>query len=138
MTLMYSIYRRIRRFLPLACIWTRHQNTSTRYYWTCRANPIKKQYGREQIACLIFIAVTKSALSLDDVKNLFDLQKNKYSIEEAYTYFAGRFDMILNENEIMKIKPEEKEKALLENIILTVVSNIHLHKLLEETFGNKV
>ena len=102
------------------------------------ANPIKKQYGREQIACLIFIAVTKSALSLDDVKNFFDLQKNKYSIEEAYTYFAGRFDKILNENEILKIKPEEKEKALLENIILTVVSNIHLHKLLEEAFGNKV
>jgi len=72
------------------------------------------------------------------VRNLFDLQKNKYSIEEAYTYFAGRFDKILNENEIMKIKPEEKEKALLENIILTVVSNIHLHKLLEEAFGNKV
>ena len=74
------------------------------------ANPIKKQYGREQIACLIFIAVTKSALSLDDVKNLFDLQKNKYSIEEAYTYFAGRFDKILNENEIMKIKtPKQAE-----------------------------
>ena len=35
------------------------------------ANPIKKQYYRDQIAALIFIAVTKNALSLDDVGALF-------------------------------------------------------------------
>ena len=43
------------------------------------ANPIKKQYGRDQIACLLFIALTKNALTLDDVAGLFELQKSRYS-----------------------------------------------------------
>ena len=34
------------------------------------ANPIKKQYYREQIAYLIFIAVAKSVLSLEDIQLL--------------------------------------------------------------------
>ena len=32
------------------------------------ANPVKKQYGREQIACLFFIAMGKSVLSLEDLQ----------------------------------------------------------------------
>ena len=31
------------------------------------ANPVKKQYGREQIAYLIFITVAKTVLSLEDL-----------------------------------------------------------------------
>ncbi len=95
-------------------------------------NPVKKQYGRDQIAYLIFIAVTKSALSLDDVQGLFRLQKQRCSCEEAYSYFCERFDRLLNDEE--KIREDDREKMLLENVIVTAVSNIRLRKLLEEAF----
>ena len=39
-------------------------------------NPVKKQYSREQIAYLIFIAVTKSVLSLDELM-LFIMRQKK-------------------------------------------------------------
>ena len=38
-------------------------------------NPIKKQYSRESIAYLIFIAVAKTVVSLDDIEALIKLQK---------------------------------------------------------------
>ena len=100
------------------------------------ANPIKKQYGRDQIAYLIFIAVTKSALSLDDVDRLFHLQKERYSVQEAYKYFCERFDQMLNENKMVLSKQEDK--ALLDRIIMTVVSNISLRKLLNDAFGTEI
>ena len=39
------------------------------------ANPVKKQYGREQIAYLFFIAVAKSVLSLDALTGFIQLQQ---------------------------------------------------------------
>ena len=39
------------------------------------ANPVKKQYGRDQIAYLFFIAVAKSVLSLDALTGFIHLQQ---------------------------------------------------------------
>ena len=39
------------------------------------ANPVKKQYGREQIAYLFFIAVAKSVRSLDALTGFIQLQQ---------------------------------------------------------------
>ena len=94
-------------------------------------NPVKKQYGRDQIAYLIFIAVTKSAISLEDADRLFRLQKEKYSTQEAYEFFWERFDKLLNDENVSTGKSEEAK--LLDNIIMTVVSQIRLHQLLEKT-----
>ncbi len=95
-------------------------------------NPVKKQYGRDQIAYLIIIAVTKSVLSLDDVDRLFRLQKERCSTEEAYRYFSERFDAIMSGQE--KTKEDDRERMLLDSIITTVVSKIRLDKLLKESF----
>ena len=63
------------------------------------ANPIKKQYGREQIACLIFIAVTKNTLSLDEVAAVFEMQKGVCEIQDAYVRFSEIFEsFITNRN----------------------------------------
>ena len=94
-------------------------------------NPVKKQYGRDQIVYLIFIAVTKSAISLEDADRLFRLQKEKYSTQEAYEFFCERFDKLLNDENVSTGKSEEAR--LLDNIIMTVVSQIRLHQLLEKT-----
>jgi len=102
------------------------------------ANPIKKQYGRDQIASLIFIALTKSALSLEDVANIFRLRKESYSTEEAYTYFSKRFEAVMNDNEAPKKIEDDLLKGLLEKIISTIVSNIRLHDLLAKSFSNEI
>ncbi len=39
------------------------------------AKPVKKQYYTEQIAYLIFIAIAKSVLSLEDINLFIQLQK---------------------------------------------------------------
>ena len=59
------------------------------------SNPVKKQYGRDQIACLIFIAVAKSVLSLDNIHMMFDIQRQTYDNETAYNYFCTEFKHIL-------------------------------------------
>ena len=102
------------------------------------ANPVKKQYGRDQIAPLIFIALTKSALSLEDVAHIFELRKKSYDTEEAYAYFSKRFEAMMNENDPPKKAEDDLLKGVLEKIISTIVANIRLHDLLSKTFGNKI
>ena len=41
-------------------------------------NPVKKQYYRDQIADIFFIAVAKSVLSLENIQLLLEIQKNHY------------------------------------------------------------
>ena len=50
-------------------------------------NPVKKQYDRKQIASLIFIAVAKNVLSMDDILLLFKMQEKTYEPKRAYDYF---------------------------------------------------
>jgi len=52
------------------------------------ANPVKKQYGRDHIAYLFFIAIAKSVLSLDALTGFIKLQQQTYTLPEAYDYFA--------------------------------------------------
>lgn len=100
------------------------------------ANPVKKQYGRDQIAYLIFIALTKCVLSLEDVAGLFDIQKRTSTCEEAYECFTKFFEEDLQRmsqgKEISPLKEKNKEKALLKTLITTVVQHIYLNELLSD------
>ena len=58
-------------------------------------NPVKKQYNRDQIAALIFIAVAKSVLSLDNIHMMFEIQRQTYDNETAYNYFCQEFEQVL-------------------------------------------
>lgn len=64
-------------------------------------NPIKKLYYRDQIAKLIFIAVTKSVLSLNDAGFIFQLQEEKLSVKEAYMLFVDKVDICFSGSAIM-------------------------------------
>lgn len=72
-------------------------------------NPIKKQYNRDQIACLIFIAIAKCALSLEDINELLKLQKEVCDAKRAYEYFVYEFQQAV-EN-VFEGKPLEEIKA---------------------------
>ena len=100
-------------------------------------NPVKKRYGREQIAYLIFIALTKSVLSLDALINFIALQKRTYSLQKAYDYFCQQFESILlftaEVKDTLDIVGEDTtdEKRLLFSCIVAVTQKIYLERCLE-------
>ncbi len=99
-------------------------------------NPVKKQYGREQIAYLFFIALTKNVLSLDGLINFIALQKRTYSLQKAYDYFCEQFENTLlftaEIKDTLDIAGEDTtdEKRLLFSCIVAVTQKIYLEKCL--------
>ncbi len=57
--------------------------------------PVKKQYYVEQIAYLIFISVAKSAASIENLSQLFRIQRDTYDSKTAYDYFCSEFENML-------------------------------------------
>ena len=100
-------------------------------------NPVKKQYGREQIAYLFFIALTKNVLSLDGLINFIALQKRTYSLQKAYDYFCEQFENTLlftaEVKDTLDIAGEDTtdEKRLLFSCIVAVTQKIYLEKCLD-------
>lgn len=100
--------------------------------------PEKKQYSREQISYLVFIAIVKTVLSLEDIKKVFELQKENYSVERAYNYFCDEFENVLqyifeNKTTLNEVSTSEAPlKELLRNMIITTAYRIHLEKYLRE------
>lgn len=93
-------------------------------------NPIKKQYGREQIAHLIYIALAKTVLSLEDINTMLSLQRKTYDTEIAYEYFRQEFADILRtvfENKDIAASGADAElKQLSKNISVTIAHKIYL------------
>ncbi len=98
-------------------------------------NPIKKQYSRDQIACLICITAVKTVLSMEDIKLMFRIQKASYSIQIAYDYFCREFENMLEYTFGLKDAPDAvgventDEKFMLRNTVMTAAHAIHLHAL---------
>lgn len=98
------------------------------------ANPVKKQYSREQIAYLIFIAVAKSVLSMEDIRLLFTLQKEVYTPQKAYDYFCTELENVLLH--VFGLKDtldtvgssNTQTKNLLRTTIITVAHKAYLDK----------
>jgi len=99
--------------------------------------PIKKQYSREQVAYLIFIALAKSVLSLEDIQLLIRLQKKTYTAQRAYEYFVREFINVLFY--VFGLKEQldavgvdnTDEKLMLRNTIITIAHKIYLDKCFE-------
>ena len=101
------------------------------------ANPVKKQYGREQIAYLFFIAMAKSVLSLDALTGFIKLQQQTYTLPKAYDYFAEEFENLLQFTfelkDTIEMSGEDNtdEKRLLFTCIVAAVQKVYLEKCLE-------
>lgn len=100
-------------------------------------SPVKKQYDREQIAYLFFIAVAKSVLSLDALTGFIALQKRTYSLEVAYNFFCRQMEDTLHftceltdVEEVGELETTD-EKRLLYACIVAVTQKIYLEKCLE-------
>ena len=97
-------------------------------------SPVKKQYSRDQIAYLIFIAIAKTVLSLEDIQLLIQMQKKVYPERVAYEYFCQEFENILAFIFGLKDSLDEvgvdssDEKTMLRNTIITVAHKVYLDK----------
>ena len=58
-------------------------------------HPIKKKYTREQLAGLIYIVVSKTVLSMENIDTLFKMQRQHYSAAQAYDYFCEEVENCL-------------------------------------------
>ena len=100
------------------------------------ANPVKKQYGREQIAYLFFIAVVKTVLSLEDLHLLIKLQQMTYPSQRAYDYFRLELKNVLEyvfgyKQTLDTVGVEfSQEKAILRNAIIAVAHKVYLNHML--------
>ena len=98
------------------------------------ANPVRKQYDRDQIGYLMFIAVAKSVLSMEDVGMLFRLQKDTYAPQQAYDYFRLELENVLHyvfglKSELSTIGKDRTEaKKMLRTTIIAVAHKVYLEK----------
>ena len=98
------------------------------------ASPVKKQYDRELIAHLLFIALAKNVMSLDDLQKYIELQQRTYAVGVAYDYFCDEFEALLGyvfhpSEETVSVPPmNNDEKTILRNIVITIAHKIYLEK----------
>ncbi|MBQ7801955.1 MAG: DUF1836 domain-containing protein [Oscillospiraceae bacterium] len=98
------------------------------------SSPVKKQYDRDQIAYLFFIALAKNVLSLDNIARFIRLQEQTYTRQRAYDYFCDELENILYH--IFGLKPlsdrigrdSTDEKVMLRNTIIAISHKIYLEK----------
>ena len=99
-------------------------------------NPIKKQYNREQVARLFFIAVAKSVLTMEDIRLLFEMQHETYEPKRAYDYFFFLFENVLQfvfglKESLDTVGTDSNDtKTMLRNTIIAVAYKVYLDKYL--------
>ena len=90
------------------------------------AAPVKKQYDAEQIAYLMFIGIGKSVLSMENIVQLFAMQKTTYDAPTAYNYFCLELENMLRficglKDTVDTIGVSNtKAKTMLRNVIIAV------------------
>ncbi len=117
---------------PLGCIEITSSMVSNYVKKGYIANPVRKQYSAEQIAGLIFIAIVKGVISMENIDRLFDLQRSCYTAETAYDYFADELENVLFHT--FGLKPtlsqigatNTQEKQMLRSVIIAVSNIIYL------------
>ena len=112
------------------------------------ASPKKKLYSRQQIAELVFIAVSKNVLSLADLCEALKLQRSRYDTETAYNYMVDELENVLAyvfgfKGELTDVGHEHGEyehgeyKTMLRNIIMTISYNVYLDKYFAQFTGQE-
>ena len=112
------------------------------------ASPKKKLYSRQQIAELVFIAVSKNVLSLADLCEALKLQRSRYDTETAYNYMVDELENVLAyvfgfKGELTDVGHEHGEyehgeyKTMLRNIIMTISYKVYLDKYFAQFTGQE-
>ena len=95
--------------------------------------PVKKQYYADQIAYLIFIAFIKNVISLENIVEIFDMQKRGFTMAMAYDYFCAEYENMLFFVFGLKERPDEnlgvtqaEEKEFLRYVIISATNSVYI------------
>lgn len=94
-------------------------------------SPVRKQYGRRQIAQLLITTLVKPVVALDNVRRLLQLAGDE---QRLFDYFAAEFENLLlyvfDVKDVAEdVLPGDSEQAdLMRNVILTAANKIYLDK----------
>lgn len=95
--------------------------------------PVKKRYNADQIAMLIYIVIAKTALSMDHICKMLELQRQSYSIPVAYDYMCSELENVLFYQFELKDTMDNIgsthsfEKTMFRSVIIAVTQIIYLH-----------
>ena len=98
------------------------------------SRPEGKRYSREQIAYLIFIALAKNVLSLDDLSRFIRVQQRSYPVPRAYDYLCEELENLLAyvfglKETVDNVGVDSTvEKMMLRNTIIAAAHKIYLDK----------
>lgn len=98
--------------------------------------PVKKSYGPESLAYLIFVSFIKNVMSLEDIRLMTDIQKNSYSLIVTYDYFCDELENLLQYVCGLKDAPdyighgESSEKQLLRTALMSITYKMYLDQCL--------
>ena len=104
-------------------------------------NPVKKQYSEDQLAHIITIALLKQVTPLENIRELYRLQEERYSVEVAYDYFCTELENILHFRFGLKDSVDDVgvtsslEKEMLRSAIISVSHYIYLNACFELLSG---
>ena len=100
--------------------------------------PQKKLYTAEHLARLLFIAVVKPVVPLEELRLMFSIQEECYPLQTAYDYFCDEIENMLGA--AFGVAPaveglgetESDAKDLLRSTISATVNKVCLDRYLEE------
>lgn len=86
--------------------------------------PVKKKYGRIQVAKLIVICVLKQVYSINDIKSLIKISTEHFAIEQAYNSFCHFYQEALTstfekKEHIDTNKELDDDRYLLKSVLLS-------------------
>lgn len=96
------------------------------------SHPIKKKYTRDQLACLIYIVVSKNVLSMENIDSLFKMQQAHYTSAQAYDTFCDELENYLPyvfglTKSFFELEPDvDDARKLLRSTIISAVNKIYL------------
>ena len=97
------------------------------------ANAVRKQYYRDQIAYLFFIAVAKTVLSMENLSMFISIQKESHSTKVAYDYFCAELENIMeyifglkSTLDTVGVEEDTEEKVMLRNTIIAAAHKLYL------------
>jgi len=100
-------------------------------------SPHKKQYSREQIARLIWIAAVKAVLPMENIKLMFTIERQCCTPQTAYDYFCSEFENVLEyvfgfKESLSTIgTTHTDEKFLLRNIVVSAAHALYLGRMFD-------
>ncbi len=88
----------------------------------------RKIYSRERIAALLFVAVTKTVLSMDQIRTCLAIRERVCSPEKGYVSFVSFLNEALKEDKerVSSLSADTQERALLRTIAVAIAHKIRL------------